>query len=485
MKATISKLKDIFKSNGESNFKLNKIEKLILLVFFVNVLVWIIFLPVNNAPDEAMRYLVPKYIFNHNKLPLPDDPEVVHVFFNASYAYYPLLLGSIISAVFMKIASLWSVSEMGLLIASRLTSLLFGVLFVYFLIKVSKRLFKGASKYFAIILGAFMPQVIFLSSYVNNDIIALASSLMIILAWISFLQDGVNYKNSLLLAVGIIICALSYYSAYGWILFSIIFYIANFIKKEDKKLKLDYKKMFKYGIFIAVIVLIGISYFFVRNMIINNGDMLGMDSFLNACEKSTYEELRPSNRETAKNLGMGYLEMLKSPKWTGSSWFKFTAESFICVLGPMNTFINEWVYIFVAGVLVIGSFGMIIHFFMNTRKKPMEKVFYLCLLACLIIPVLLSIQYSYATDYQAQGRYVYPLFGSLIIFTTFGIEAIINVLFKIIEKISSLILKKEVDLSKAKKIVQNIVYVALILVILYIMLILANRLFVTGVIHAK
>ena len=485
MKATISKLKDFLKNNGESNYKLNKIEKLILLVFFVNVLVWIIFLPEHNAPDEAMRYLVPKYIFNHNKLPLPDNPEVINALFNASYAYYPLLLGSIISAVFMKIASLWSVSEMGLLIASRLTSLLFGTLFVYFLIKVSKRLFKGTGKYFAIILGAFMPQVIFLSSYVNNDIIALSSSLMIILAWLSFLQDGVNYKNSLLLAIGIIICALSYYSAYGWILFSIIFYIANFIKRENGKLKFDYKKMFKYGIFIAVIVLIGISYFFIRNMIVNNGDMLGMNSFLNACEKSTYLDLRPSNRKIAKNLGMGYLEMLKSTRWTGSSWFKFTIESFICVLGPMNTFINNWVYMFVFGLFLIGLFGMIIHFFMNTRKKPMEKVFYLSLLACLIIPILLSIQYSYATDYQAQGRYVYPLFGSLIIFTTFGIEALINLLFKIIEKLSSLMLKRKVKLEKARKIIQNIVYISLILVILYIMIILANRLFVIGVIHAK
>ena len=122
---------------------------------------------------------------------------------------------------------------------------------------------------------------------------------------------------------------------------------------------------------------------------------------------------------------------------------------------------------------------------MNTRENPMEKVFYLSLIACLIIPILLSIQYSYATDYQAQGRYVYPLFGSLIIFTTFGIEALINLLFKIIEKLSSLILKREVKLEKARKIIQNIVYISLILVILYIMIILANRLFVTGVIHAK
>lgn len=483
MKAIISNLKNIIKNNNECDYKLNKIEKIILLVFFINVLFWIIFLPVNSAPDEDMRYLIPKYIFNHNKLPLPNDPEVIHRFFNASYAYYPLLLGSIISAVFMKIASLWSVSEMGLLIASRLTSLLFGTLFVYFLIKVSKRLFKGASKYFAIILGAFIPQVVFLSSYVNNDIIALSASLMIILAWLSFLQDGVNYKNSLLLAVGIIICALSYYSAYGWILFSIIFYICNFIKKEDGKLNFDYKKMFKYGIFIAIIVLIGISYFFIRNMIINNGDMLGMNSFLNACEKSAYVDLRPSNRDTAKNLGMGYFDMLKSPRWSGSPWVQSTAESFICVLGQMNAFIDRWVYVFFVILFLIGSFGMVIHFFMNTRKKPKEKVFYLSLLACLIIPILLSIQYSYATDYQAQGRYIYPLFGSLIIFTTFGIEALISVLFKIIEKLSSLILKREVNLEKTKEITQNIVYIVLILIILYIMIILANRLFVMDVIH--
>lgn len=194
-------MKSIVKFDKEKD-RLNRLDLIILFAFFILALMWSIFVPTEYAPDESMRYVLPKYIFEHNELPLPDSEEVIHPFYNASYAYYPLLLGSIISGFFMKIASFLGAGETGLLIAARLTSVIAGTVFVYFLIRISKRLFSSkAIQYFAIVLGAFMPQFVFLSSYVNNDALALASSSMIVFAWVHSLSSGWNFKNSLLLAL--------------------------------------------------------------------------------------------------------------------------------------------------------------------------------------------------------------------------------------------------------------------------------------------
>lgn len=498
-------MKSIVKFDKEKD-RLNKLELVILFIFFTIALLWSIFIPTEYAPDEAMRYVVPKYIYNHGSLPMPDDPEVIHPFYNASYAYYPLLLGSVISAGFMKIAALLGAGEAGLLIAARLVSVISGTVFVYFLIRIAKRLFSSKPiRYFTIVLGAFIPQFVFLSSYVNNDIIALAASSMIVFAWVHSLSSGWNFKNSALLAIGIIVCALSYYNAYAWILMSIVMFVCSFIakrnvntkeikiseekaakekykaskeieipakkeeKKENLKIVFDYKNMLKYGIFIAVIVLIGISFFFIRSFIVNDGDFLGMKSFMNACEEGAIDFLKPSQRDIAKNNNMTYKEMLESTKWSGTTWMDSTIKSFICVLGLMQYQIDSWVYSFYIYLLVIGTIGMLFAFFFKNKKNTKMKIFYICLLVVAIITLLLSIQYSYATDYQAQGRYIYPMWMSIIIFISTGLNTIIE------------FIKKFIKNEKLQKIIEIVICVALIIVILYIMFILANKLMITSI----
>ena len=97
------------------------------------------------------------------------------------------------------------------------------------------------------------------------------------------------------------------------------------------------------------------------------------------------------------------------------------------------------------------------------------KIFYICLLVVAIITLLLSIQYSYATDYQAQGRYIYPMWMSIIIFISTGLNTIIE------------FIKKFIKNEKLQKIIEIVICVALIIVILYIMFILANKLMITTI----
>ena len=63
-------------------------------------------------------------------------------------------------------------------------------------------------------LAGFMPQAIFMGTYVNTDSLALLAAAMILYAWGSYLREDWTWKNCILLAVGMAVCALSYYNAY-------------------------------------------------------------------------------------------------------------------------------------------------------------------------------------------------------------------------------------------------------------------------------
>lgn len=62
-------------------------------VIAVYYLIWAAGLKFNGNPDELMRYLVPKYIYNHGNLPTGYDKEAVYQLGNWSYAFYPQMLG--------------------------------------------------------------------------------------------------------------------------------------------------------------------------------------------------------------------------------------------------------------------------------------------------------------------------------------------------------------------------------------------------------
>lgn len=417
-----------------------KFKFIYLTIMFIIMLFWAVKQPYDYAPDEYMRYKVPEYIYNHGKLPLPDDKEVVVKEFNASYAYYPTLLPAITSSVFMKLTSLITKNDTALLVAARLTSVLSGVIFIYFMMRIFDELIKDKKiKYLGIFLSSLIPQFVFLSSYVNNDSCAIMASSIIVYSWIKGLNDGWNFKNSITLSIGIIICALSYYNAYGWILLSVIIFIISFIKKSDEKITIDYKPLLKYGTFISIVVLVFVSYFFVRSYIVNNGDLLGIDSFLDACEEGGADYLKPSLRNTPQNLKMSYLEMLTTTRYGNSIWPITTYISFIGNFGYMKYKLPVLIYL---GYTIIIGIGLIGYFkrIKDIIKDKKSLFFNLALISCIIIPIVLSIKYSYSTDYQPQGRYIYPMFTGFIIIITLGFEKLNNLIkFKHKNKIINMI----------------------------------------------
>ena len=120
-----------------------KFELIFLTLVGIFLFSWALLQPKNFSPDEAMRFQVVDYIFKYNRLPHGGDPEVMNYSYGLSYAFYPMLT-YMVSYVFMKIVSIFTMDAHALVVAARMAEVLYGVATAWFTLKIGRRFFKGA-----------------------------------------------------------------------------------------------------------------------------------------------------------------------------------------------------------------------------------------------------------------------------------------------------------------------------------------------------
>lgn len=374
----------------------------------------------NYAPDEAMRYDVSLFFFENNRLPI--GHEVANPIWGFSYALLPTMLCNVLDYIPMKLASLFTSSDYIILLAARMVSVCCATGVVYYIIKASKQIFTSYVRWIMIILVAGMPQFAFLASYVNNDICALLGVSMILYAWTLAINENWNFKNALLLSVGMATCATSYYNSYMWILASIFIYFITYFYQNKK----DYKGFVKLSSFIVIVTLLLMGYLFARHVYLYN-DLIGMKVSREHGEMYGLEAYKPSNRETPYRQGYSLMDML-----IGMEWITITYKSFIGMFGYMAHQLNYHIYKFYALFFVIAFIGIVIRLFRIFANLKHEKVtlqqtvFTLALIACGVVTVCLSVYNSYCSDFQPQGRYCYPMLPALAIFTARGFETLLG-----------------------------------------------------------
>lgn len=437
----LKKLK--FKENKEKYAKI-----LFVLFIFLLACTWAILQPDNEGPDECMKMDICKYVAEHGSLPHGGDAAVRHPLWGISYGFTPIL-SYIFGAFFIKIASLFTQDIHIFYIAARFASVLCYTIMAIFNIKIAEKLFENKYyKWFLIVLTTLLPQLIFLGSYINNDSLALLSISIIIYSWISGLKNKWNIKDCIMLSVGIGMCALSYYNAYGYILTSAIIFIASYFINRNEDKKVNYKDLFKKGILIALISFLICGWWFIRSAIIYNGDFLGMRTTEQYGEKYAIEELKPSCRETPQRMKMGLVNMLIK-----RGWIKDTTKSFIGFFGGMRIPMGIKFYSLYLGVFVLGIIGYLSKFYKFKHIKELKKdknkgLLEIIFAVNIIIPIALSVYYSYCSDYQPQGRYIMPMVIPFMYFIVQGLQKILDKLIKN---------------DKLKKIIQTIVIFAGIL----------------------
>lgn len=405
--------------NGEKYFKL-----IFVISVFILALTWAIIMPNDSAPDEHMKITICKYIAENGKLPHGGDEAIRDSLWGISYAFSPIL-SYIIGGGFVKIASLFTQDMRIHYIAARLVSVICYTIMTIFIIKIAEKLFKKKStRWVFIFLTTLMPQVTFLGSYINNDSLALMSISIIVYAWLIGLETKWDIKSCITLAVGIGICALSYYNAYSFILTSVIIFVLSFIinKKDDGKV--DIKNLFKKGIIISIISILIFGWWFIRSAIIYDGDFLGLNITDEYAEKYAIDELKPSKRKTPANTGMSLYTMLFE-----NQWIRTTIKSFIGVFGYMDVYMGPKFYYTYILIFAIGIIGYLLKFYkfeyIKELKKAKEKILLETMFILNIgITIMLSIIYSYSSDFQPQGRYIMPILIPLMYFITLGIDNI-------------------------------------------------------------
>jgi hypothetical protein len=386
-------------------------------VFLFGLLLYFsIRLDTKQCPDEAMRVLIPQWIFQHHSLPVGNEPEVVHAIWGTSYGFSPYL-PSLFAALNMTVAARFTSSASVLLAASRFQSVVAGVVTWVACCRIGKRLFinRWVSLFFAVSC-CYLPQFLFLSSYLNNDGFGVMCTALIVLSWLQGLQDGWTVKNAVFLGVGLGMIAITYYFDYAFILCSIPLF---FVSAHRQKLSGRQTAGLALLVF-ATAFLIG-GWFFVRSAVIHDGDFLGMRTSSALAEQLAPEGFKPSDHLTPAKMQLSF----KQAFWD-TKWFLTSAMSFVACYGLMTFHVPLFAYLaYALGVMVCIAADI------RARIQPAagtqrsgQDLLPAVMLVCGVIPVLLSLYYSYYVDFQPQGRYFISALLPLMYFVSSGMAAL-------------------------------------------------------------
>ena len=365
-----------------------------------------------NPPDEHSRYMVPLYICQHGSLPAGFEEELFSEGCRWTYGFYTLL-PYMIQGYAMRFVNLFTNSALVLLYTARLVNVLFGFLTAWMTLLIGKKLFASDRiRWLFCFLVTFLPQSLFLHTYVNPDSLCLLSAALMVYGMICGLREGFTWKPCVFLTVGIILCALSYYNAYGFIISSILVFTAGFLHKKEGRWQFLWKQFLGKGAMIAALVLLCISWSFIRNYLLYDGDFIGLTT------KENFIKSFGIIRESYASQGKSLLSML-----AGTTFFPKMAVSFIANYGS-NTIYTWWmVYVFYLLLFATGIFGMIFcKEKISDEKSSGRKFFQINLLFCIVMPFFLTVRYSYTVDYQPQGRYLMPALIPLMYFICHGLE---------------------------------------------------------------
>ena len=408
---------------------------LMLLVLFVCMSAFAIIQPFGDGPDEINRFKIVEYIYKYGSLPAGDHPEVLLDGYGASYAFQPMLT-YIIDGFLLRILSFMGPDLATRVLISRFVNVIFGLLTAFYTRRLARLLFKKESvSWLFTLLVVFLPQNMFVHTYVNTDSMGLLSVAIILYAIFLGSRNDYSLSACLHMTVGVILCALSYYNCYGIILCGILaFLFANFKKDAFAgKLFFDWKMFFKKGILISVLVLLGISWWFIRNAILYNGDFLALEARQICAAQTCIEQYNPFTRETYQRLGIPVLSMIFD-----TDFYILVSRSFIAMFGPMNIPTHYYIYTTFKRLIFLALICTLIPIKSSAMKAYsfVQKSFYnVIMLLALAIPVFLAIYYSYTWEYQPQGRYLLPMVIPFMYFITIGIEKLISLIVLGINKV--------------------------------------------------
>lgn len=381
-------------------------------------------LDIAQTPDEQMRLKIPYFIYEHGYLPVGDEKELIEGnIFGFSYGF-STYLPSLFSALFMKIISFFSNSQYALLVAARFFNVLTGAGTFLVCIILGEKIFTDCRKaYFFACLCSFLPQFIFLSGYLNNDSPSVFATALVAFCWIVGIEKKWSIFSCVKLGLALGVLALTYYTAYGFILMSILVFCIGCYKIRN-----SFRQVILRGLLILFVSMLSGGWFFVRNALIHDGDFLGMNAMYECGEENAVDEWKPSNRNTPANQDKSLYDTFTEEFIPGENWISNTGKSFVGSFGYMTHPLSMPAYIIYLILLVgAGGIGLIFSIVQQIKSGTWKsRLLFFSLIGCFIIPFLLSMYYSYYVDFQAQGRYIISIMIPLMYFVVQGMSTVIE-----------------------------------------------------------
>ncbi|MDD4508523.1 MAG: DUF2142 domain-containing protein [Eubacteriaceae bacterium] len=388
---------------NENFFKQHRMEMSFICFCFFFYFAWSVLIPYNQAPDEQMRYWIPLYIFRHNALPVGNETEIVNIVWGQSYAFQPILAYQI-QAIAMEIASAFGMAEDHLFYAARLVNVLISTGTITIAIMIGQKLFTGRKiMLFAGLIGLW-PMFAFISAYVNNDALGFFAAMLIVYAWLVGRERQWDLRACSLLGIGMSVCLLSYYNAYGFLFCSAFIYAADFFIHRKAW---SWKRFVGYGLIMLAICAVLAGWWFVRSALLHNGDFLGLSTSNEMAEELAQPQFKPSQIKTPQNSGLSFFQMLVTRFNHQHGWIVASGISLMGVFGSFNIAMGIKNYIFLFSLLASGFLLFLIAWWQTKRRQMTieDWVWGITMILAAIFPVALCLYYSYTSDYQPQGRY--------------------------------------------------------------------------------
>jgi hypothetical protein len=362
-----------------------------------------------GGPDELTRLLVPRTMLMGDLFPSGFDERTVFRVGGYSYAFYPQVLGADATALFMSVARLLGFGRVGMFIAARLASVAFSMVTLHALGRAARSAAAGRcdadlADIAAICLLGLWPQYVFLSGYVNNDIIGLCGASLCLAALVEGVRCGWDLRRSLKLACGVVVCALGYLNACCFALVAIVVYIVTVLLqyRDDRA---SGRKLIGIAALVAAVCTLP---FFALSYV-RYGDPLGIAGF----EEGYARWLSATGTETMH-------------PYEGSLWALFVDVPFnkllygsLCAMfGYMYVHVSLKLVALFYVALVIGILAACL----SRRVRPgrQELLVVVSMVVAAGLTLFLAYYRSYTTDYQPQGRYIIDILVPLVVLAALG-----------------------------------------------------------------
>ncbi len=368
------------------------------------------YLSFNGGPDEASHYHAARFIAEHGRLAVyPDDEASLHIsregitfFFRSPLAYATSALGS----------RLLQAREMPDERRFRVSSALFGSLSValVFLAAVTLTGSTWLGLFGALSFG-LMPQLTFLSVYVNDDIAAVAVAALLLCSLIALTRRGVSPTLVMLtgFAVGLVIIS----KPSAWVVAIPLTLAALWLVARSRIGAA--RRMF---VLTAVAAAVG-GWWLLFNIYHH-----GLDDPLN---QGVEKEVVAKHREFVPPEGRSYAEQKIGVIDLLADRDDFMTDTFKSTVGNLDWLRLEMgrvQYGFYAVLFVIAGVGWLYGLFAPRRGAAASRAVFMLLLAAVALQFLAYLWVNLSRFAQPQGRYLLPSMPIVMTMAVYGLYRI-------------------------------------------------------------